>query len=187
MRSIILNLLLLINIIYGEKPGDIRQHKISNSCEFDIVRLKRNEISCVDLGLHKKYCHHSGLSKEFVITKENGIDKNTIIIKPEAMYEEVNGQKYTMAKFYYSFNCNYYEKVPRLELNIVPTPNYDKSINENIADFLLVITLLVIFGFLTMLLCPCLFKNNNDFTPGLMIGNILGSSNSNSNRRVYCE
>ena len=101
------------------------------------------------------------------------------------MYEEVNGQKYTMAKFYYSFNCNYFEKVPRLELNIVPTPNYDKSINENVADFLLVITLLVIIGFLTMLLCPCLIKNNGDFTSGLIIGNVIGSNNSN--RRVYCE
>lgn len=185
MRPNIFNLLLISNIISGERPGDIRQHKISNNCEFDIVRLKRNEVSCTDLGSHKKYCHHQGLSKEFIITKENGIDKNTIIIKPEAMYEEVNGQKYTMAQFYYSFNCNFYEKVPRLELNIVPTPNYDKSINENIADFLIVITLLVIIGFLTMLLCPCLLKNNGDFTSGIIIGNVIGSNNSN--RRVYCD
>ena len=95
------------------------------------------------MGLHKKYCHHSGLSKEFIITKENGIVKDTIIIKPEAMYEEFNGQKYTMAKFYYSFNCNFYEKVPRLELNIVPTPNYDKSINEEITGFISIIILIV--------------------------------------------
>lgn len=74
MKLTIFSLLLIINIIYGERPVDIRQHKISNSCEFDIVRLKRNEISCLDFGLHKKYCHHPGISKEFVITKENGID-----------------------------------------------------------------------------------------------------------------
>lgn len=185
MKSIILNLLLLINIIYGERPGDIRQHKISNSCEFDIVRLKRNEVSCIDLGLHKKYCHHPGVSKEFVITKENGIVKNTIIIKPEVMYEEVNGQKYTMAKFYYTFSCDYYEKQPRLELNIVPTHYYDKSINEEITGFILIIIFIVFIILLISLICPCLFKNNSDFTSGLIIGNVIGSSNSN--RRVYCD
>ncbi len=185
MRSIILNLVLLINIIYAERPGDIRQHKILNSCKFDIVRLKRNEISCVDFGLHKKYCDHPEISKEFVITKENGIVKNTIIIKPEAMYEEVNGQKYIMAKFYYSFNCNYYERIPKLELSIVPTPNYDKSINEEIPGFISIIILIIFIILLISLICPCLFKNNIDFTSGLFIGNILGGSNSN--RLVYCE
>lgn len=101
------------------------------------------------------------------------------------MYEEVNGQKYTMAKLYYSFNCNYLEKVPRLELNIVPTPNYDKSINEEITGFILIIIFLVFISLLTILICPCLFKNNGDYTSGLVMGNILGSINSN--RRVYCE
>ena len=177
--------MLISNIIYGERLGDIRQHKISNSCEFDIARLKRNEISCVDLGLHKKYCHHSGISKEFVITKENGIVKNTIIIKPEAIYEEVNGQKYTIAKFYYTFSCDHFEKKPWLVLNIVPTPYYDKSINEEITGFISIIIFIVLISFLTILICPCLIKNNGDFTSGLIIGNIIGSSNSN--RHVYCE
>lgn len=184
MNKIQMLFLLIMNLVYAERPADIRQNKISNTCDFDIIRIKRKDVTCLDFGKNKNYCGHYTLPKEFVITKENGLFKNTIIIKPEAMYEEFSDKKYTMANFYYSFTCDYYEKEPKLELNIVPTSKYDKSPGEEFAELIVAVIFLIILCLIIGLMCPCLIENNNGFLTGLIIGNSIGS---NSGRRVYCE
>ena len=184
MNKIQILFVLILNLIYAERPADIRENKISNTCDFDIIRIKRNKVSCLDLGKNKKYCNHYALAKEFVITKENGLLKNTIVIKPEAMYEEFSNNKHTMAKFYYSFVCDHYEMEPKLELNIVPSIKYDKSLGEEIAESLVLLCLLIFVCLIIGLICPCLSHNNNGFVSGLILGNAIGS---NSERRVYCK
>lgn len=175
---------LILNLVYAERPADIRQNKISNTCDFNIIRIKRNQVNCLDFGQNKKYCNHYALPKEFVVTKENGLFKNTIVIKPEAMYEEFSNNKHTMAKFYYSFVCDHYIKEPKLELNIVPTSKYDKSLGEEFSELIACLILLIIMCLIIGLMCPCLIDNNNGFVSGLVIGSAIGSS---SGRRVYCE
>jgi len=175
---------LILDLVYAERPADIRQNKISNTCDFDIIRIKRNQVTCLDFGQNKKYCNHYALAKEFVITKENGLFKNTIVIKPEALYEEISNNKHTMAKFYYSFVCDYYEKEPNLELNIVPTRKYDKSTGEEFSELIAGLILLIIMCLVIGLMCPCFLDNNNGFVSGLILGNAIGNT---SERRVYCE
>lgn len=184
MNKIKILFVLILNLIYAERPADIRENKISNTCDFDIIRIKRNQVTCLDFGQNKKYCNHYALAKEFVITKENGLFKNTIVIKPEAMYEEFSNNKHTMAKFYYSFVCDYYEKEPNLELNIVPTRKYDKSLGKELGESIVMIILLIFICLIIGLMCPCLRDNNNGFVSGLVIGSAIGSD---SGRRVYCE
>lgn len=184
MNNIQMFFILILNLVYAERPADIRQNKISNTCDFDIIRIKRKDVTCLDFGQNKKYCNHYALAKEFVITKENGLFKNTIVIKPESMYEEFSNNKFAMAKFYYSFVCNYYEKEPNLELNIVPSLKYDKSTGEEFSELIAGLILLIIMCLIIGLMCPCLIENNNGFLTGLIIGNSIGS---NSGRRVYCE
>lgn len=184
MNKIQMLFILILNVVYGERPADIRQNKISNTCDFDIIRIKRKDVTCLDFGQNKKYCNHYALPKEFVITKENGLFKNTIVIKPEGMYEEFSNNKFAMAKFYYSFVCDHYEKEPNLELNIVPSLKYDKSLGEEFAESIVCLIFLIILCLIIGLMCPCLIENNNGFLSGLIIGNSIGS---NSGRRVYCE
>ena len=184
MNKIQMLFLLILGLVYAERPADIRQNKISNTCDFDIIRIKRNQVTCLDFGQNKNYCHHYALPKEFVITKENGLFKNTIVIKPEGMYEEFSNNKHTMAKFYYSFVCDHYEKEPNLELNIVPSLKYDKSLGEEFAESIVCLILLIIMCLVIGLMCPCLIDNNNGFVSGLVIGNAISNS---PNRRVYCE
>lgn len=184
MNKIQMLFLLILNLVYAERAADIRQNKISNTCDFDIIRIKHKDVTCIDFGQHKKYCNHYVLAKEFVITKENGLLKNTIVIKPEAMYEEFSNNKFVMAKFYYSFVCDHYEMEPKLELNIVPSIKYDKSLGEEIAESLILLCLLIFVCLFLALIFPCLRHNNNGFVSGLVIGSAIGSD---SGRRVYCE
>lgn len=184
MNKIQMFFLLILNLVYAERPADIRQNKISNTCDFDIIRIKRNQVTCIDFGQNKKYCNHYALAKEFVITKENGLFKNTIVIKPEAMYEEFSNNKHTMAKFYYSFVCDDYIMEPNLELNIVPTGKYDKSLGKELGESIVMIILLIFICLVIGLMCPCLVENNNGFVSGLILGNAIGNT---SERRVYCE
>ena len=172
----------MLNIVYlfaiTHNYMGSRKNGIFNKCEFDIVRIKKENIKhCFDYGDHVKYCDHSSQPSEFVITNERGINKNNIVIKPSAMYEEINGNKYKMADFYYSFECNSFTKgEPTLIQHIVPTPGYDVSIGTKLIMFLIMIMIV-------MLLMSCC---DDDSSSGFMFGYLLGSSSNNS-RRTYCE
>jgi hypothetical protein len=52
-------------------PADIRENVLTNNCDFDILRFQRNEIMCIDYGIHKKFCNHYALNKEFLVTLVN--------------------------------------------------------------------------------------------------------------------
>lgn len=100
------------------------QNDIKNTCDFDVIRMKRYEINCNDYGEYIKYCHHYALPKQFIIIKEETDIQSNIIIKPEAMYEQ-NNYNYKMADFYYTFTCDSKYNSPQLMLHIVPTHSYD--------------------------------------------------------------
>ena len=180
--------LLFISYVSCEHPANIRQNKINNDCDFNIIRIKKKDIICYDFGLNKNYCKHYAIPNEIIVTKEKGLNQDNIIIKPEKMYEEFTNNKVLMAKFYYSFICNKYDSEPILELNIVPTKQYDLSFREQLFQTLFMISLLILLILLFASLCPCLVNNRNNYNDGLFSGLILGNCLSgNNNRRTYCE
>lgn len=179
--------ILFIAYVSCEHPAHIRENKINSDCDFNIIRIKKKHIICYDFGLNKNYCNHYAIPNEFIVTKEKGLNQDNIIIKPEKMYEEFSNNKVLMANFYYSFICNKYDIEPILELNIVPTKQYDLSLGEQLFQTLFIISLLILIIVLFALLCPCLLNNGNNYSDGLFTGLILGNSASYNNRRIYCE
>ena len=94
---------------------------IRNTCSFDIVRIKKNNIKCFDYGYYSSYCNHYSLPSEFVITKEKSLgNKYVYTIKPEAIYEKTNYNKIKIADFYYNFYCDNSDNQVKLYLTIVP-------------------------------------------------------------------
>lgn len=183
MNKIPVIFVIIINIIYAERPADIRQNKISNSCNFDIINIKRQDVTCFDYGKNKAYCNHYALVNEFTITKEKYLNKDTIIIKPEAMYEEFSNNKNKIAKFYFSFVCHNYENKPKLELNIVPTSKYDKSLYQEFTELIIFIVVIIYITLIVIIICPTL-DNNNEFISDLVIDNNLNpiiNNNLNTN------
>ena len=180
--------LLFISYVSCEHPAHIRLNKINSDCDFNIIRIKKKNIICYDFGLNKNYCNHYAIPNEIIVTKEKGLNRDNIIIKPEKMYEEFRDNKVLMANLYYSFICNKYDSVPILELNIVPTKQYDLSFREQLFQTLFMISLLILLILLFASLCPCLVNNGNNYNDGLFSGLILGNCLSgNNNRRTYCE
>ena len=106
----------------GETENNIR-----NTCNFDILRIKKHSIEayCIDYGVHMKYCHHYAQPEEFIITNEKGINKQDIVIKPSALWQESGYNTYKMADYYYTFTCNHKYNSSRLIQHIVPTVQYD--------------------------------------------------------------
>jgi len=154
--------ILFLANVYCEHPAHIRQNKINNDCDFDIIRIKKKDVTCYDFGSNKKYCKYFALPYEFIVKKEKSLIENNIIIKPEALYEEFTNNKFLMAKFYYSFVCDKYILEPRLELNIVPVKEYDLSLVDELYQALTIICLLIIFIMTISFICPCLENNYND-------------------------
>ena len=185
--------ILFLAYVSCEHPAHIRENKINNDCDFNIIRIKKKDIICYDFGLNKNYCNHYAIPNEIIVIKEKGLNRDNIIIKPESMYEEFNYNKVLMAKFYYSFVCNKYHSEPILELNIVPTKQYDLSLGEQLFQLLFILSLLILISILFALLCPCLannrnnYNNGNNYNDGLLTGFILGNSASYNNRHAYCE
>jgi len=180
--------LLFISYVSCEHPAHIRQNKINNDCDFNIMRIKKKNIICYDFGSNKNYCKHYAIPNEIIVTKEKGLNRDNIIIKPEKMYEEFSDNKVLVANFYYSFICNKYDSEPILELNIVPTKQYDLSLGEQLAQILYMLCLLIFIIILVTSLCPCLVNNGNNYNDGLFTGLILVNCLSgNNNRRNYCE
>ena len=73
---------------------------IKNTCEFNTIRFKKKDTNCLDLGQHVSYCNNNNLANEFVVTKELGVgNKPVYTIKPTAMWEEVNNERYKRYSF----------------------------------------------------------------------------------------
>jgi len=164
---------IIFPIIAAQRSGDIRQNQIKDNCVFEKIRIPISDVTCDDLGFHKKYCNHYSLPKEFVISKELSYDGNHYDIVPKAMYESSNNRK--VADFYYYFSCEK-DSGPELELNIIPRSGYDKDPKQEIFEFFIV----VLFLLFIMAICPCVCKD------GFLLGFIFGSSIETKNG-YYCE
>tara|TARA_Y100000816_G_C26079306_1_gene568617 strand:+ start:67 stop:609 length:543 start_codon:yes stop_codon:yes gene_type:complete len=177
---------MMFHLLLSIYPADIKENSITNTCDFKILRFQKKDIMCIDYGLNKKYCNHYSLPYEFHIYNEIGINnKENIIIKPHALYEEYSNYKTKIATFYYTFTCSHLDNEPKLLLNIVPEFNYDKSLT--IQFYELISTLFTIFTllFIIVLICPCLANANlRNSSFGFSSGYILGNYN---NPIIYCE
>ena len=155
---------------------------INSDCDFQVLRFKRKDINCYDRGVNKLYCKSNIIAKEFTIKKELGVgNKVNYIIKPQAMYEEINNVEYKIADFQYFFYCDNNYNLPKLSLNIYPTPNYDKSYKD---EFLQFATLMFII-LLVFIICGVFGCKPNNSNNNFCLGYVLGSNNSR--RRAYCE
>ena len=170
-------MMLVLLMTVSENPADIKMNKVSNTCLFDKVRIKRKDINCVDFGINKKYCNHYSLPDEFIVTREISLLDSHYDISPKAMYTD---DRKKVADFYYSFVCSFREDSLSLELNIVPTENFDLSLVEELIALMVSLLMLISTMMIITLICPFLTGDN------LLLGYILGSSRSN-NDRYYCE
>ena len=170
-------MLVFLYMILSENPADIRMHKVSNTCLFDKIRINKRDIKCVDFGENKKYCNHYSLPDEFIVEKEISLFGSHYDISPKAMY---TGNRKKVADFYYSFICSYREESPSLELNIVPTKNFDISLPEELIQLIVTLLLLIIVTIIVICICPCLSQDN--FLLGYIVGSLY-----NNNDKYYCE
>lgn len=169
----LVNLLIVANI-------NIPNAYINNQCNFDILRINKQDISCIDYGKYSKYCNHYAQPNEFIVYNEKGLKGKQITIKPSAMWEETDNNKYKIADFYYTFKCNKNDNTPTLIQHIVPTKGYD------INPIYIIVVLIIII--VCIIYCCGLSDNydnsynNNDFWLGYLL-----ACNNNSGKRTYCE
>ena len=172
----LVNLLLMTNL-------DIPKVYINNECNFDILRINKQDISCIDYGKYSMYCNHYSQPNEFIVYNEKGLKGKQITIKPSAMWEETDNNKYKIADFYYTFKCNKNDNTPILIQHIVPTKQYDVNPIYIIVLFIIIIIIIII----CVLFCESNnnyhnSRNNNDFWLGYLL-----ASNNNSRSRTYCD
>lgn len=188
MHTIIYLTILSSNSYYQELNNYYTKNNIKNTCEFNTIRFKKEDTNCLDLGQHVSYCNNNNLANEFVVTKELGVgNKPVYTIKPTAMWEEVNNERYKMANFYYSFYCDERDNEPQLELNILPTPGYDISYKTQLFGIILLIVFVCLLLFIIATMFPCLLDNNDSFGDGLLLGILSSNLNRGNNRRTYCD
>ena len=169
--------LLHVTSIYNEDIYRVNsENYIDNTCEFNTIRIRRNQVICNDYGINVKYCDHYTIPEEFTIVKEIGVGNSDVFtIKPYGMYEEYNNRKRLLANFYYNFKCNHLDNEPQLFLRIIP--KNDKATETTIIETIfLAIVFITVFSSL-MCICP------GDFITGF----ILGSLSNRGERRIYCE
>ena len=93
--------LLHVASIYNEDIYHVNsENYIDNTCKFNTIRIRRNQVICNDYGVNVKYCDHYAIPEEFTIVKEIGVGNSDVFtIKPYAMYEEYNNRKRLLASF----------------------------------------------------------------------------------------
>ena len=154
---------------------------ISNNCEFDIIRIKKEDVMCADYGIYEKYCQHYSIPYEFTVQKERGLgNKDVYTIKPSAIFEESYNYKKKLANFYYNFSCDKLDNEAKLILYILPTN--EKSPTTQFYEFIIVCIFLIL---LILIISYCNLPN--DFNNNFSNGYILGSISNNKKKRVYCE
>lgn len=173
----------MIAIIYTLTISTLNtQNVINNNCNFDIVRMKKTDVQCINYGKYVNYCTHYSRPNEIIITNEKGINNSNIVIKPTKMWQEIDFNKYKMADFYYTFTCNNEHGTLSLIQHIVPTSSYDVN------PFYMIIFIIIIL-IMFMICCIIIPDNNNssDFLFGYFIGSTSSSSSSSSYNRIYCD
>lgn len=158
-----------------------RENNINSNCDFDIIRIKKQDVLCNDYGVYKKYCNHYSIPDEFTIKKEIGMqNKEQLNIKPDIMYEETYDNKIVLADFYYIFNCDRLDNEPRLYLKIIPIS--DKLLGAESVELLIGILLLIPILLIIIIFFPYLLVGSN-FTTGFILGTIIINSYS---KKIYC-
>jgi len=168
-------------LTFGHYFMGSRENTIDNSCDFDIIRIKKDNIMCVDYGKYSHYCNHFSLPQEFIIYNEKGVNGQNIVIKPEGMWEDTEFTKRKIADFYYRFTCDNRDKFPKLIQYIVPTPLYDVNPWPVLIMFIIFICCLFLcYSVLDME--NTLNNNSNHFWTGYLVGNTGRRTN-----RIYCD
>lgn len=183
----VINLAILSSNSYYQNI-DYRKNIIENNCEFNTIRFRKLDVECNDLGKHVSYCKNSNLANEFVVNKELGVGNQEVFsIKPLAMWEEINNDRYKMADFYYNFHCDKESNNPKLSINILPTAQYDISFEAKLIMMIMLIITIVMVMCIIGLICPCFLEDSGNFSDGLLFGFLLSDFGSSGKRRTYCE
>ena len=64
--------ILFLAYVSCEHPAHIRENKINNDCDFNIIRIKKKDIICYDFGLNKNYCNNYAIPNEIIVIKKKG-------------------------------------------------------------------------------------------------------------------
>lgn len=138
---------------------------IKNNCDFDIIRIKKEDVMCSDLGIYNKYCNSENQPDEFIIYNEKSVNKKQITIKPYNLVIIKNYKKKLIANYYYYFTCDNEDNYPKLIQYIVPNARYDAN-----PVFNLIITILIVL--ILILLYYCIYYLNiiNQFWVGYLFG-----------------
>ena len=159
-----------------------RENIINSNCNFDTIRIKKQDVLCNDYGIYKKYCEHYAIPEEFTIKRELGMEgKTNYNIKQSKIYIESYDNKIVLADFYYTFKCEHLDNNYQLYLRIIPRS--DKSFREELLELLICIVLFIPVLILLVVIYPCIIIVSN-FSSGFMLGSI--SSNS-YNKKIYCD
>jgi hypothetical protein len=138
---------------------------IKNKCDFDIIRIKKEDVMCSDLGIYNKYCNSENQPDEFIIYNEKTINKKQITIKPYNLVIKKNYKKKLIANYYYYFTCNNEDNYPKLIQYIVPNPMFDANPVCN-----LIITILIVLILLLLYYCIYYLNIINQFWIGYLFG-----------------
>lgn len=122
----------------------LRENIIENTCNFQIIRFSKEEVTCVDYGFNTNYCNDFVIPYEFTVESEIGLEnKKNLVIRPYAIWSELATLEKVL-DFYYIFRCDSKYNEATLQVNIVPTNQFDKSVNSRLLEVTyLIISLLV--------------------------------------------
>tara|TARA_B100000963_G_scaffold202965_1_gene176756 strand:- start:161 stop:703 length:543 start_codon:yes stop_codon:yes gene_type:complete len=155
-------ILLLFNTNYA-LPFDfpLRENIIENTCNFQIIRFNKNDVTCVDYGMNVNYCHHHIIPDEFIIHNEVGVNnKKNFIIKPYSVWSQSNiNQK--VLDFHYVFRCDGKYNEPSLLVNIVPTSEYDRNSKRQFIEVMYLLMALAVSVSLINICFTNLIENNS--------------------------
>ena len=137
--------ILLVNLVnHSNKVFEF--NVIKNNCDFDIIRIKKEDVMCSDLGIYNKYCDSENQPDEFIIYNEKTVNKKQIIIKPYNLVIEKKYKKKLIANYYYYFTCDNEDNYPKLIQYIVPTTNHDLNpIYDIIITILILLIILLVY------------------------------------------
>ena len=159
----------------------LRKNIIQNSCNFEIIRFNKNDITCFDYGLDVKYCDHDIIPNEFIIYNEVGLNnKKNLIIKPYAIWSEYDSYQKVL-DFHYVFECDGKYNNANLIVNVVPNNDYQKNMKTQIIKVLYIVMALAVNICLINICFNNIIENNRVY--GLNALNRLNRLNSDNHRR----
>lgn len=160
----------------------VGKNLIENSCNFEIIRFNRNDITCFDYSLDVKYCDDDIIPNEFIIYNEVGLNnKKNLIIKPYAIWSEYDSYQKVL-DFHYIFQCDGKYNNANLIVNVVPNSDFQKNTKTQIIKVLYILMALAV----NITLINLCFNNiiEKDRLNGL---NGLNRLNRLNNHRTYSE